>query len=93
MMKTAYLLGLRIDELLNLHWQDFFDGNQKVKVVGKGSKERIVSVSESLVSELKALGTDGFIFQSYQGKKMTAVSAHKLLKKAIAKAGLSNDIS
>jgi len=93
MMKTAYLLGLRIDELLNLHWKDFFDGNCKVKLVGKGSKERFVTVPASLVDELKALGKEGFIFQTYQGKKMTAVSAHKLLKKAIAKAGLSKDIS
>ena len=93
MMKTAYLLGLRIDELLNLHWKDFFDGNCKVKLVGKGSKERFVTVPASLVDELKALGKEGFIFQTYQGKKMTAVSAHKLLKKAIAKAGLSKNIS
>ena len=93
MMKTAYLLGLRIDELLNLHWKDFFDGNRKVKLVGKGSKERFVTVPASLVDELKALGKEGFIFQTYQGRKMTAVSAHKLLKKAITKAGLSKDIS
>ena len=93
MIKTAYLLGLRIDELLNLHWQDFFDGNQKVKVIGKGSKERIITVPETLVSELKALGTNGFIFQNYLGEKMTAVAAHKLLKKVISKAVLSGDIS
>jgi integrase len=36
MIKTAYLLGLRVDELLNLHWQDFSrdsKGNHRVKVI------------------------------------------------------------
>ena len=93
MIKSAYLLGLRIDELLNLHWQDFFDGNQKVKVIGKGSKERFVTVPASLVNELRSLGTEGFIFQSYQGNKLTAVAAHKILKKVISKANLRKEIS
>ena len=93
MVRTAYLLGLRIDELLNLHWQDFFDGNQKVKVVGKGSKERFVTIPTSLVSELKALGTNGFIFQNYLGNKLSAVASHKMLKKVIDRAGLNKNIS
>jgi integrase len=62
MIKTAYLLRLRVDELLNLHWQDFSrdgKGNHRVKVIGKGSKERMVTVPLSLVEELRALETDG----------------------------------
>jgi site-specific recombinase XerD len=46
-----------------------------------------------LITELKALGTDGFIFVNYLGKKMTAVGAHKILKQTIARAGLSSEIS
>ncbi len=96
MIKTAYLLGLRVDELLNLHWQDFSrdgNGNHRVKVIGKGAKERLVTVPVSLVEELRALGTDGYIFVNYKGEKMSAVAAHKLLKKAIAIGGLPSDIS
>jgi len=96
MIKTAYLLGLRIDELLNLHWQDFSrtpKGESRVKVIGKGSKERMVTVPTSLISELKALGTEGFIFVNYLGQKMTAVGAHKILKQSIARAGLPSEIS
>jgi integrase/recombinase XerD len=96
MIKTAYLLGLRIDELLNLHASDFSrngKGEYRVKVIGKGSKERMITVPTSLFNELKALGTEGYIFVNYKGGKMTAVGAHKMLKKTIAIAGLPSDIS
>ena len=93
MIRTAYLLGLRIHELLALHWDDFFNGGKMIKVIGKGSKERFVSVPETLLSDLKSLDTDGFIFQNYLGQKMTAVAAHKILKKIIDRAGLNKDIS
>jgi len=96
MIKTAYLLGLRIDELLNLHWQDFSrtpKGESRVKVIGKGAKERMVTVPASLVEELKALGTPGYIFVNHRGQKMTTMGAHTRLKRAIARAGLSSEIS
>lgn len=96
MVKTAYILGLRIHELLNLHWQDFSrknDGQWQVKVIGKGSKERFVDVPDYLYNELKALNTDGYIFQNYKGNKLTAVSAHRILKTILNQADLSPDIS
>ena len=93
MIRTAYLLGLRIHELLNLHWDDFFNGGKMVKIIGKGSKERFISVSDSLLDDLKSLNTQGFIFQNYLGAKMSPVAAHNFLKKIISKAGLSKDIS
>jgi len=96
MIKTAYLLGLRIDELLNLHASDFSrngKGESRVKVIGKGAKQRMVTVPASLVSELKALETEGYIFLNFRGQKMTAVGAHKMLKKTIERAGLPSDVS
>jgi len=68
-------------------------GESRVKVIGKGSKERMITVPTSLFNELKALGTDGYIFVNYKEERMTAVGAHKRLKKAIAIAGLPSDIS
>ena len=96
MIKTAYILGLRIHELLALHWQDFSrkgDGKWQCKVIGKGSKERFLDVPNNLYEELKALGTEGYIFQNYLGNKLTAVSAHRFLKSILAKAGLNKDVS
>jgi len=96
MIKTCYLLGLRIHELLNLHWQDFSrkpNGGWQVKIIGKNSKERFIDVPAYLTEELKALETDGYIFQSYQSDKLSPAAAHKMLKKAIDRAGLSPNIS
>lgn len=96
MIKTCYILGLRIHELLNLHWQDFSrtpSGGYKVKVIGKNAKERFIDVPNNLVTELEALGTNDYIFQSYKGKPLAPVSAHKMLKQTVARAGLSSEIS
>ena len=93
MIRTAYLLGLRIHELLNLHWDDFFNGGKMVKVIGKGSKERFIAVPESLLADLKTLDTEGFIFQNRLGKPMTASNAHVFLKRIVKKAGLNPSIS
>ena len=93
MIRTAYLLGLRIHELLNLHWDDFFNGGKQIKVIGKGSKQRFVAVPDSLLADLKTLDNGGFIFQNRLGTKMTAPNAHIFLKKIIRKAGLSESIS
>lgn len=96
MIKTCYLLGLRIHELLNLHWQDFSrkgNGEYQAKIIGKNAKERFLAVPSDLVTELRELHTEGYIFQSYQGKKMSPVAAHKMLKKVIDRAGLASDIS
>ena len=93
MIRTAYLLGLRIHELLNLHWDDFFNGGNMVKVIGKGSKQRFIRVPDSLLADLKTLDTTGFIFQNRLGKPMTAPNAHIFLKKIIDRTGLNPSIS
>jgi integrase/recombinase XerD len=96
MIKTAYLLGLRIDELLNLHTQDFYrdaSGGYKVKVVGKGAKERHIHVPQELFYELNQLHTEGYLFRSNRGKPMSTVAAHKILKKILSKTGVDSSVS
>lgn len=95
MIKSAYLLGLRIDELLRLNWENFyqFNGESKVKVVGKNSKVRHLVVPSELVQELKELTSEGLIFRSYQGGKISSQSAHKSLKNIIKKTNVSPNCS
>jgi integrase/recombinase XerD len=95
MIKTAYLLGLRIDELLRLNWDNFYKvgGESKVKVVGKNSKVRHLTVPAELVSELKELTSEGLIFRSYQGKKISSQSAHKSLKNIVKRTTVSPNCS
>lgn len=54
MLKMLITTGLRIGELTGLNIKDVFNHDRKIKVLGKGSKERIVFVANSkLLIEFK----------------------------------------
>lgn len=53
---TLYLLfgvGCRVSELINLNLHDFSETDRYLKVLGKGNKERLVPMTEALVSNLQ----------------------------------------
>lgn len=52
-LETFYGTGIRLSELINLHWSDinFHDGT--IKVIGKGSKQRIVPMGRKASAALR----------------------------------------
>lgn len=56
MLELFYSSGLRLSELTGLHWQDLDLDGGEVRVLGKGSKTRIVPVGRHAVNALRALG-------------------------------------
>jgi integrase/recombinase XerC len=56
MMELFYSSGLRLSELTGLHWGDLQLEDGEVRVLGKGSKTRIVPVGRHAVTALRALG-------------------------------------
>lgn len=59
LISIFYNTGMRLSELVNLKENHIDTGNKTVKVLGKGNKERIIPVSESLTDAMLA----------YQGAK------------------------
>lgn len=53
-IKTLYLLGLRVSELVNMKWSDFhqINGNIELEVIGKGEKLRTILVPKHLYHDL-----------------------------------------
>lgn len=53
-IKTLYLLGLRVSELVNMKWSDFHEinGNIELEVIGKGEKLRTILVPKDLYHDL-----------------------------------------
>ncbi len=47
MLETMYACGTRISELLNLKVSDIFFKEEIIRVIGKGSKERVVPIGSS----------------------------------------------
>jgi len=51
-LELFYSSGLRLSELVNLDIEDYQPGNQSVKVLGKGNKERLIPVGKEATSAL-----------------------------------------
>ncbi|WP_213949095.1 tyrosine-type recombinase/integrase [Luteibacter sp. dw_328] len=59
MMELFYSSGLRLSELTGLHWGDLDLEDGQVRVLGKGSKTRILPVGRFAITALKALAALG----------------------------------
>jgi len=103
MMEIMYGAGLRVSELISLCLQDInFDANF-VRVMGKGSKERIIpigsqarSITQKWIKEgrpflLKKISTP-YLFVARAGNPMTRQSFWKIIKKYALLANISKNI-
>lgn len=104
MLELMYSSGLRVSELLNLEVNDIdFDMNI-VRCFGKGSKERIVPISDIATTYLhdyiyvyrntllkhKVTNT---LFLNSRGDKLTRQGFFKILKQLTLEKGINKDIS
>ncbi|TAL82678.1 MAG: tyrosine recombinase XerC [Rhodanobacter sp.] len=58
MLELFYSSGLRLSELVGLHWIDLDLDGGEVRVLGKGRKTRIVPVGRHAVAALRALAAE-----------------------------------
>jgi integrase/recombinase XerD len=89
-----YILGLRISELVGLNWSDFqpTDDAIAVTIFGKGHKTRTLLITHQLWSELKQLSRSDkteAVFLSRFGNRLDRHAIHRLIKKAVEKAGIN----
>ena len=52
-IEVLFSCGLRVSELVNLKLSNLYLEEEYVRVMGKGSKERLVPISQSAIHELK----------------------------------------
>ena len=84
-----YATGARVSELINLKNQDIDSEQKTVKFFGKGSKERIVPLTEavsSLLSSYQKIKTDGlpqsteYLFVDLKNKPLTQQKVYKIVQ-------------
>ncbi len=72
-IKMLFLLGLRVSELLNITWSDFYQDSKGIKVFieGKGNKQRSLMVAPDLYQDLLKLKKEGvdYLFTAYNRKR------------------------
>jgi len=109
LFELFYATGLRVSEAAGLDLEDVDFASRLVRVVGKGSKERIVPFGEEAEEALQAYlpdraavrsarvyekGAGGQpLFVNTRGGRLTPRSMSRLLKRRLRAAGLPADIS
>jgi len=99
LLYVIYGGGLRLAEVLNLRVQDIlWDRNQIHIKSGKGNKDRMVMLSQTLKELLQRYFNDYkpqyWLFEGADRKsKYTASSVQKMVKTAASKAGISRKVS
>ncbi len=104
MIELLYAAGLRVTELVNLKLQDVNMEAGFVRVLGKGSKERVVPIGlfakEKIDGYLKTARplmlknvASRYLFVARAGKPMTRQGFWKLIKRYALKAGFAKKIT
>ena len=104
MLELLYGTGLRVSELVNLTLDDIDYTNCLIRVMGKGSKERVVPLGEYSIyylqeylkirsQLLKHDKTCNILFLNNHGKGMTRQGFFKNLKSILKEKGLNTAIS
>lgn len=96
-ISLLYSSGLRVSELVNLKVEDL-NLNERIGWVrkGKGSKDRLLSISKNLADELQEYfgiraKTSGYLFS--ENKPLTTRNIQKIIKGTRVRAGLSKKVT
>src|SRR5699024_3061583 len=91
--------GLRLSELTSLHWRDLDLDEGMVRVLGKGSKTRIVPVGRHAVAALRALragmvdtSPGAAVFLSRRGAPLGARAVQKRMKRLALRQGIACNV-
>ena len=104
MLELMYATGLRVSELVELKLNDIDFSNDIIRILGKGSKERIIPIGdialeylEEYINNHRSLMLKGnscdYVFLNNHGKKMTRQGFFKIIKKIAKDAGINSEIS
>ncbi len=104
MLELAYGAGLRVSEWIGLSLKDVLLEEGLVRVLGKGSKERLVPIGRTAIGAVAVYLRElrpvlerghgkGILFLNGQGKPLTRMGAWKILRKYVTLAGITEHVS
>ena len=103
-IEVLFSCGLRVSELVNLKLSDLYLDEEYVRVMGKGSKERLVPISQNAIAELRNWfydrnlmkikpGEEDFVFLNRRGAPLTRTMILIMIKAQAKDAGIQKTIS
>lgn len=104
-IEMLYGSGLRVSELVNLKLSDMYLDDGFMRVLGKGSKQRLVPISDESkkqfllwmecrrASVIEQEGQGDYAFLNRRGHQLTRVMIFTIIKRLCAAAGIQKSIS
>ena len=103
-IEVLFSCGLRVSELVNLKLSDLYIDEEYVRVMGKGSKERLVPISKRAINELSfwfddrchmqiKSGEEDYVFLNRRGAHLTRTMILIMIKRQAVEAGIHKTIS
>lgn len=103
-IEVLFSCGLRVSELITLKLSDLYVDERFVRVMGKGSKERLVPISGKAIKELNYWfidrngmkikpGEEDYVFLNRRGAHLTRTMILIMIKRQAEIAGITKTIS
>lgn len=103
-IEVLFSCGLRVSELTNLKLSNLYIEEQYIRVMGKGSKERLVPISPRALDELSYWfadrnvmkikpGEEDYVFLNRRGQHLTRTMILIMIKRYALDAGIKKTIS
>ena len=103
-IEVLFSCGLRVSELINLKLSNLYIEEQYIRVMGKGSKERLVPISPRALDELNYWFTDrnvmkikpgeeDYVFLNRRGQHLTRTMILIMIKRYAVEADIKKTIS
>ena len=103
-VEVLFSCGLRVSELVNLKLSNIYKEEQYVRIMGKGSKERLVPISPKALEEIRKWtydrnlmkikpGEEDYVFLNRRGAHLTRTMILIMIKQQAELAGITKTIS
>lgn len=103
-IEVLFSCGLRVSELVNMKLSAIYTEERFVRIMGKGSKERLVPISDTALHELGLWyadrchlrikpGEEDYVFLSRRGSHLTRIMVFYIIRQAALAAGIHKPIS
>ncbi len=105
MLETLYSSGLRVSELIELRISHIYFEERFIRVIGKGSKERLVPIGREAIKHIQLYkdhvrvhqdikkGYEDHLFLNRRGTRISRISVFNIIKEQSRQAGIQKNIS
>jgi len=103
-LELFYACGTRVSELINLKVNDLFLNDEVIRVLGKGSKERLIPIGTSAISWvkeyltksrpllMKKMKSENYLFLNSRSTKLSRMGVWKIIDRYVKEADIKKDV-